>query len=199
MDFQFGIVNNAGVDADDILNMVGNTLVVGLVIAIENVTITTLNTTFPRDGRLLRNYRSNTLPTSSGRERLIVPAHYLAAEHSEHWQTLPLQQQSNTRQLAMIPYSTYQSASSSTSQRGRRLVFYTNARAPVIRAIFDNPFCASDTPLVTRCAVASATVCVVLEEGDVEEEVRSGLLAGIASSIESGEFEQAIPVEHQLP
>jgi hypothetical protein len=50
-----------------------------------------------------------------------------------------------------------------------------------------------------NCAVVDSTVCVLLEEGDDEEEVRTALLDGIEESILNGSFQDAIPPEHQLP
>lgn len=80
---------------------------------------------------------------------------------------------------------------------GRRLVFYTDDFEPIINAIFDNPFCDKPTP-EHECAVVASTVCVVLEEGDDEDEVQEILLDGIEEAILSGEFEEAIPPEHRL-
>jgi hypothetical protein len=63
--------------------------------------------------------------------------------------------------------------------------------------MFPNPLC-DDLPEF-ECSVVDSTVCVLLEEGDDEEEVRSSLLAGIEQSILGGSFQAAIPPEHQLP
>jgi hypothetical protein len=79
---------------------------------------------------------------------------------------------------------------------GRRLVYYTDTYLPVINNIFDNEFCDNEE---LNCAVVDSTVCVLLEEGDDEEEVRTVLLDGIEESILNGSFQEAIPPEHQLP
>ena len=49
INFQYGIVNNVGVTAQDIFNEVNNTLKTGLIIATRNVTIEILNETYPRE------------------------------------------------------------------------------------------------------------------------------------------------------
>lgn len=226
VDFQYGIGNSDGFTADDIFNQVGNTLKTGLVIATRNVTIETLNTTFPREEvgrRLQRNmqrhhwplksstkvntflalrpyelYKSNDFftvagggslhVTDLGRFRLVDQDIFIKSE------TVPVAVQEYTPQIrrraAYLP-------NGKLNENGRRLAFYTDEFEPIINSIFDNPFCENIEDF--QCMVVDSTVCVLLEEGDDEEMVRTVLLDGIEQSILDGSFQDAIPPEHQLP
>lgn len=98
------------------------------------------------------------------------------------------------RRTAFIPHR----SSSEVDDGGRRrLVYFTDEYLPVINFVIDNPFCRE--PPEFSCAVVDSTVCVILEEGDDEEEVRTALLRGIEESILDGSFQAAIPPENQIP
>jgi hypothetical protein len=231
--FQYGIQNSGGYTAEDIFNEVNNTLKTGLLIATRNVTIQTLNETFPRDddtsssGRALRS------------EGLQISHHWslVAPEDRSgspiHDALLPIQAYSGHGMMTnpatpasqlfnVMDLGRFQSDNSRRVQGaidddqrrrrtvflprdfsdvddrgGRRLVFYTDEYAPVINSIIANEFC--DRPPEINCAVVDSTVCVVLEEGDNEEEVRAALLNGFATSIQDGTFQGAIPPENQIP
>jgi len=140
--------------------MNGNTLKTGLLIAQEQITITTLNSTFPRTQRRMKEESV----ANEEESRKLVRANGLNVE-----------------------------------QNSRRLVFYTKDFPVTINSVLDNnQFCGRFSTDV-QCAIIASTSCVILEEGDDEQQVRSGLLAGIGLRITNGEFEAAIPPEHRLP
>mmetsp|Transcript_3135 Transcript_3135/g.5932 ORF Transcript_3135/g.5932 Transcript_3135/m.5932 type:complete len:571 (-) Transcript_3135:129-1841(-) len=225
VDFQYGIGNDQGFNADDILNEVGNTLATGLILATRNVTIETLNSTFPRSGsrrRLRKSLQRNHWPIQSSTKintflafrpyelrnishslrpsmvqvtdlgRFRVAGHYTVSglESSSR-----LHVDTEVRRRAVVLPKAPSTEKGSKGQR--RLVYYTDQYEPVINTIFDNAFCEDLQGF--SCAVVDSTVCVMLEEGDDEEEVQAGLLDGIEQSILDGSFQEAIPPEHQLP
>lgn len=57
--FQYGLSNQAGLNAFDILHMVNNTLRTGLLVATRNITIEILNSTFPRTPTLGAGTQAN--------------------------------------------------------------------------------------------------------------------------------------------
>jgi hypothetical protein len=189
------------------MNMTNNTLKTGLIIATANVTIETLNSSFPEQARLLR-FRKRPgfhhafaggdpeLEQPLAKHGLIVPLEFFGSRLPPGFiieETDDLGLDGDGRRLVS------HSQSSSFSQLSRRLVYYLGTILPEISAIIDNPFCPSETPEVTKCAVVTSTVCVFLEDGDNRTVVRDELRSGIQASIESGEFEEAIPVEHRVP
>jgi hypothetical protein len=212
--FQYGIVNTAGFDAEDIFNEVNNTLKTGLLIATRNITIETLNETYPRDGaeRLLRRRSKQQNQWSffggkGGREaalqydgfgkrvfRHVVPLKDFEYAPMISENDVEAKQPENTkgrRRTVVLPSDDRHS----DSNVSRRLVFYTDDYPVIINAIVDNPFCEAGV----SCSIVSSTVCVLLEEGDDEEEVRDVLVDGIREAILNGDFEAAIPPENQLP
>ena len=217
VNFQYGIQNDAGFDADDIFNEVNNTLKTGLTIATENVTIEVLNATFPRSddgsGRFRRLELMQSLQSSSKRKDQPDQAvdHHLLREKDQMERfngnkmlitnlvstTSASQSHEHQRSLGYVPHPSSSSTVSTTQSRRRRLVYYTDVFEPVINTIFDNPLC--NAPEGFQCAVVDSTVCVILEEGDDEDEVRLALLTGIGAAIEDGSFFAAIPPEHNLP
>jgi hypothetical protein len=203
-----------GFDADDIFNEVNNTLKTGLEIATRNVTIENLNSTYPRDGsqRFLRrrNKQQNQrafFGGKGGHEAALqydefgkrVFRHVVPLKDFEYSPTISdneveAKQPENTkgrRRAVFLPSDDRHPESNAS----RRLVFYTDDYPVMIDSIFDNRFCPADT----FCSIVSSTVCVLLEEGDDEEEVQDELLDGIRVAIFNGDFEAAIPPEHQLP
>ena len=220
--FQYGIQNDAGFDADDIFNEVNNTLKTGLIIATENVTIEVLNTTFPRSDNesdrfrrleLLQSLQSSRHKHQHQHQQDQAVHHHLLREKNQMERfngnailitnlvsTTP-ESQSYTQQQRSLAYAPRSSSLSSevatTGARRRRLVYYTDVFEPAINTIFDNPLCSA--PEGFLCAVVDSTVCVILEEGDDEDEVQLALLNGIGAAIEDGSFFAAIPPEHNLP
>lgn len=165
------------------------------------MTIETLNATFP--DRLLRSRQpesNENQMTDYGQEstnymdprHLIVPLEFFGSHlpvGAEIQDSTP-----SNRRLAYITQSWY----SSSSQLTRRLVFYDDSVPPEIRAIIDNPFCPTETPQVTKCAIVTSTVCVFLEDGDDPDVVKAQLRRGIQASIANGDFEAAIPEENRI-
>lgn len=211
VNFQYGIQNDAGFDADDIFNEVNNTLKTGLIIATENVTINVLNASFPRtDDRRWRRNRRNLNKSSQLQGH--ADRHLLRSkERMERYngntafaiainlmnENRGTQVQDQRRSLVYHTQSSNDDHHFSSLSTARRLVYYTDVFEPVINNIFDNAFCGA--PEGFQCAVVDSTVCVMLEEGDDEDEVRATLLSGISAAIVDGSFSAAIPPEHQLP
>jgi len=188
---QFGIVNNVGVEADEIFEMSGNTLKTGLIIATENITIKSLNAGSSNE-RLLRNRNEKPLMKAD----VIQSLNVAPLEDSKFQDDLALNGMLNKgRQLVANMGSKWRVGIKTPS---RRLAFYSTSLPPVILSIIDNSFCPSATPEITRCQIVSAKTCVFLEEGDDRELVRDELSNGIQASVTSGEFEAAIPEEHRL-
>ena len=80
----------------------------------------------------------------------------------------------------------------------RRLVFYTDDIPATIDSIYDGPvlLCPGGAESeASRCTIVSSTVCVVLEPGDDETQVRNVLVRGLGQAIDSGEFEANVPPE----
>ena len=182
----------------------------GLVIALENVTIETLNASFPSGGRLLqqRELRGSRHATavSDSKLRRQWPTHGLIVPLEVFGSRLPpgfiievpdSGVEGDGRDLAYMPKSLHQG--SSRPHLSRKLVYYTDDFPPEVEAIIDNPYCPTPTPDVTKCQVVTSIVCVILEEGDDPIVVRQTLTGGIQASIQSGAFEEAIPNEHRLP
>lgn len=226
VDFQYGIGNSDGFSADDIFNEQGNTLKTGLIIATRNVTIETLNTTFPRDEsgrRVKRNLQRNHWPMKSStninaflafRPYELFRIHdFASGSSSSSLQVTDLGRfrlfdQHVPENMDALPLPTHYPKTQvrrraaylpagDSAEHGRKLAFYSDDFQPVINSIFDNPFC--DNLPELKCAVVDSTVCVMLEEGDDEEMVRAVLLDGIEESILDGSFQAAIPPENQLP
>jgi hypothetical protein len=218
--FQYGISNDNGFSASDIFNEVNNTYKTGLILATRNVTIETLNATFPRDdsGRFLREesvwrHRINPLDRygQANKEELKFDSlgslgtrglHVANLQDSKHLQFFVLRESTrsngNRRRTVYLPQQESDGEIIDVSQLSRQLVFYTDEDPVEIDAIVDNPLCEPENP-VTQCAVVASTACTVLEDGDNENLVKVVLLAGIRLSILNGDFEDAIPPEHQLP
>jgi hypothetical protein len=206
VNFQYGITNDVGVTADEIFDEVNNTLKTGLLIATRTIAIETLNETFPQEGRLLRRGKAQqSLWKVFGEDQDSTELHDefgsvgRSTRHVFDLKDLVVNNEVKSkgrnqgrRRTVYLPSKT-----DNTDDTGRRLVFYTDEYPVVIPAIVNNPFCRNEPQ--TECAIVSTTVCVLLEGGDDEAEVRRALLDGFAEAIASGDFEDAIPPEHQLP
>ena len=187
--------------------MQNNSLKTGLILATTNVTIETLNTTFPRaGGRLLRSGSKDPLAGDGhkyvGGERskvgqqLVVPLDFFDSHLPSGFEIEASDSAMSDRELAYVAQTWY---SKDRSQFARRLVYYLNTVPPEILAIIDNPFCPSSTPAVTKCAIVSSLVCVFLEPGDNATVVRAQLQKGIQASISDGSFQAAIPSRYRIP
>ncbi len=79
----------------------------------------------------------------------------------------------------------------------RQLVYYTDEIPAKVIRVLGNPFCpAWHKDGETLCAVVEASVCVVLEEGDVPELVRMALLSGFRFAVNTGALWNAVPPEY---
>lgn len=102
------------------------------------------------------------------------------------------------RRTALLPSTELLSPEGeSSSAKSRRLASYTSEFPVKIDAIVDNPLC--NEPKST-CSIVLSQVCVLLEEGDNEEEVKEALLGRLNDAINnSDDFQEAIPEENRLP
>lgn len=168
-----------------------NTLKTGLIIATENVTIESLNASFP-DARMLRHGNRRNVESLKRNHVFLLSDDFTSRLPEGILLDGPA---NNARQLA---YHAGSGIHSGILGSGRRLVFYTDLLPPVILSIIDNNFCPTEDPENTKCQIVSAQTCVFLEEGDERQEVRDELRRGIQTSIATGAFEAAIPEEHRL-
>lgn len=224
VNFLYGLTNEKGFDASDIFDMVNNTFRTGLEVATRAITIRVLNETFPqrRFAPLITDHQVDVVehdvnvPVLKGhrarahggtRRRHLMEKVQEAVEYAaldlygtstfatrrirqelEAWKTAP----TSVDVLHDLPKE-----SSTPHFRGsRRLVFFTDQVPVEIDRIVDNMMCEQTTEL-SRCAIVSSTVCIVLE-GEVSTDVRSALLLGIRVAIRDGDFEAAIPTEHAV-
>jgi hypothetical protein len=176
-------------------------------IATRNITIEILNETYPRDdsARFLRegNIGRNLWDVFGGsvksmEHRLGHGEFGMATSGRGHEEALDDANEPQRRRTVYIPDSP--TRISQEDRSSRELVYFTDEYAEKINLIFNNPFCVLTNPDPdVMCAIASSTVCVLMEKGDNEEDVREVLIDGIEEAIENGEFAAAIPPEHKLP
>ena len=217
VNFQYGIENDAGYDAEMIFNEVNNTYKSGLIIATSNITIQSLNETYPQDqegGRYLQKriqsqQQQQQQQQQKQKQKQSSSHRGLTVKDIGRFQLDEIGSTENDsskerrrRRAVYLPDTSSQIDSSSSIDdnnvnNNRRLAFYTDSYPPVINNIFDNTFCQVAEGIL--CAVVDSSVCVILEKGDDEVEVKNALLSGIAKSIRDGSFESAIPSENQLP
>ena len=223
--FQYGITNDKGFTAEAIFNEVNNTFKEGLIIATRNVTIVTLNTTYPKanSSRFLRSKRRSqswrSFFTTDSEQRItpkIEPEKFespstdiiglVTLYHSAKPNVVTLSKESlkyseqgtnSRRKTAYLPSEGRSPKQTAFGDQSKReLVFYSDEFPVQISSIVNNPFC---PPLAqTKCAIVSSTVCVLLEAGDNATQVRQNLLNGIGNSIQDGSFAAAIPPANQL-
>ena len=208
VNFQYGIENDAGYDAEMIFNEVNNTYKSGLIIATSNITIQSLNETYPQDqegGRYLQkriqSQQQKQKQSSSHRGLTVKDIGRFQLDEIGSTESDSSKERRRRRAVYLPDTSSQIDSSSSIDDNSvnnnRRLAFYTDSYPPVINNIFDNTFCQVAEGIL--CAVVDSSVCVILEKGDDESEVKDALLNGIAKSIRDGSFESAIPSENQLP
>jgi hypothetical protein len=215
--FQYGISNNNGLTGDDLFFERGNTFKTGLLIATENITITILNSNFPRrylregsnSGRLSNLFTNNEpSPTPRKSGEFGVPeyrvVHVFSLEGSSNdslGKSVPhsLAHDEDTSSKRRTAYLPYEKTSLEVQRSMRKLVIYTEQYPITIDSIIDNTFCPGNVENPsTQCAVVSSTVCVLLEPGDDVQQVRTILVRGIQDAVQNGDFEAAIPAENQF-
>lgn len=206
LNFQYGIENDQGLTADDIKNGFNNTFKDDLIITTRDITIRILNETLPRDEerRALRRDtggrpRSKTLGDNPFLGDVTVGWFDSEDEFpSENWQDYRAISSSiaeeSTQGQRRAAFLTRNSDEQIGMDNSRRLAFYTDSHPPVVLNIIDNLFCPERDEGIA-CAVVETRLCVVLEEGDDEEEVKDLLLDGIKTAFKDGSFESALPSE----
>lgn len=190
VNFQYGIENTDGFSSEELENEVGNTYKSGLITATRTVTILALNATLPRD-RKKRDPEKRTLGTAAeapGRSGFTLTD---LGRFREDWADSNDPDTQSTRRTAYLP----EPQSEREANRRRKLAYYTDDYPPVIRNIFDSAYCPTEGVV---CSVVDASVCVILEEGDKEKQVRESLIFGIEQAFRAGRFEDAIPAEDRL-
>jgi len=221
LSFQYAIENDEGLTADDIENGVNNTFKSDLIIATRNITIQVLNETLPRDqeGRALRRDAAGRPRSKTFEEnQLLGVVHFGRFALDENYLVTNNQQEDYTSSSSIGEVENMQGqrravflTSNPEEQTGtveininnnnsmdnnRQLAFYADSYPPVISNIFDNPLCPESEKIV--CSVVDTRVCVILEEGDDEDEVKDQLLDGIKSSFRDGSFKSAVPTKDGL-
>jgi hypothetical protein len=211
LNFQYGIKNNKGLSSDDIENEFNNTFKSDLIIATRDITIKVLNETFPRDAeeRALRRDTADHSRIKTYEDIQLLGVVNLGRfelydDEFEHHTGSNIGQdekiQGQRRAVFLPSINEKQEGivkrtndNTKSMDRKRRLAFYVDSYPPVISSIFDNPFCpVSDDELVS-CSIVDTRVCVILEDGDDEKEVKDFLLDGIKTSFLDGSFQNAIP------
>ena len=184
--FQYGIENDLGLTADDIESGIDNTYKSDLIIATRAVVIEVLNETFP-EGRALQGNAADRPQWKALKDNQLLGVIDLGvAENPRDGQTRNMQ---GRRRAVFLPSSREEQIDS--MDKNRRLAIYTDSYPPDILNVFDNPFC-SDADEDTACAIVETRVCVILEEGDDEDEVKDQLLDGIGKAFQDGRFESSI-------
>lgn len=202
--FQYGIENDEGITARDILEENNNSYKNDLIAATRNITLQILNETYPHDSnekeeRYLQNGeqyyeysgraidRSWSLGTSKTMAVKDINRFHLDQINNG----IIIKNDSKTRKRRRAAFLPSASLQTNKNASYRRLAFYTDSHPPMINNIFDNKLC--QAPEGISCAVVDSTVCFFLEEGDDEDEVGHQLLGGIQASMKDGSFERAIP------
>lgn len=195
IDFGYSFENQLNLTAEDIMTSNGTDIKTGLLIATREITIKILNETFPQ-----RNSISDDTESRRGRQLDKVSRAVELAVIDIY-----SQQGMNAQTPVRVDPQTAWSRSDrafmrlrllSSEYRNRRLAFYSDRFPVTILSILDNPFCPQGTADgTTLCAVVQSQVCVILEEGDDRDIVRSTIVSGIRLAVNSGEFWQLVPPE----
>lgn len=190
--FQYGVENDDGFTADDIMNGFNNTYIDDLTIATRDTAIQILNETLPldRERRALRQEpkSEHTKPyfgvVSLKKYELDVITVGSIEETEESM--------SGRRQAIHVPSSIERQTK--PNSENRRLAFYTDSNPPVILDVIDNNFCPESDEGI-NCAIVDTMVCVFLEVGDNEEEFKDKFLEGFRMAFKNGSFQNAIPTD----
>ena len=196
--FQYGIENDEGLTADDILNGFNNTIMSDLTIATRDTTIRILNETISRARERRELWRE---PKS---ERTIP---YLGAVSVRKYELDEIfidsigggdEKMSSRRKAMYVPrMDGVLTGAGSISSENRRLAFYTDSNPPVILDVIDNSFC-PESDVGINCAIVETRVCVFLDVGDEEEEVKDNLLEGFRNAFQSGIFQTAVSIDGDI-
>lgn len=208
LSFQYGIENDEGLTADDIENGFNNTFKSDLLIATRDITIKVVNEAFPQDQEKRTLRRDDAIRWSKIFEdnpllgvATISRFHIDDRSSSENTQ--------GRRREVFLPSNPEEQTgtvkingdNNNSLVNNRRLAFYSDSHQPSILSITDNNFCftsSDEEEEELNCSIVETEVCVVLEEGDDEEEVKDQLLDGFRSSFQDGSFEDALPSKEEL-
>jgi len=192
--------------SDDIENGINNNVKEGLIIATQEVTMQALNDTIPADLEGQRallfhdttSIRSKTLDplqyfvTITDGEFIVEEDYTLAKNEYGQSSNGRWKDEGHQRRIPAVS-----PPGESSTENDRLLAFYDYSYPPVITDVVDNPYCPEYDEGIT-CSIVFTKVCVVLEEGDDEDEVKDELLDGIQLSFQDGTFENAIPSYDEL-
>lgn len=216
--FQYEVLVNEPLTADDIMNEVDNSIKSGLIEATRTTVIQILNETYPRDnGASFQPPSSNqaNVVEQDGVAFLGQVTYYSendnrkllqAAEEADAFvmdvdlETYREEMEDDMSNLLHILSKQnrrlYYIQDTRTSLRNtRRLVYYTDEFPVEITQIVDSNICPGliGQEDFINCAVVSSTVCVVLEEGDDPIEVRATIVNGLEEAFMNGDFTDNIP------
>ena len=225
INFQYSLTNDKNLTASQLLNEENNTLKTGLEIATRTVLISILNSTFPEfgvAGSAIRGGGDTGLPNLDVTSFFEFKDQL--RNHRQHQSFLPHQRKLLSWEASVVEEAvviaigdapetvsyvhrvmTLDSgqpplAPAQRRLRGsRQLVVYTDDVPIEITNIIDAPsiVCPPSPNPFARCAVVSTTVCVILGPNDDEQAVRLAISDGLAASFRNGQFQNAIPAEHQ--
>ena len=206
--FQYGIENDVGLTADEIENGFNNTFKSDLIIATRDITIKVLNETLPQDQERRALRRDDAIHWSKiFEDNPLVGVVTISRFHLDDSSSSENTQ--GRRREVFLPSNTEEQTetvkingdNNNSLVNNRRLAFYSDSRQPSILSITDNEFCfasSDEEEEELNCSIVETKVCVVLEEGDNEDEVKDQLLDGFRSSFQDGSFEDALPSEDEL-
>ena len=198
INFQYGIENDDGLTADDILNGFNNTFMNDLIIATRDTAIQILNETLPQT-RQRRGLRQDAKLDNTNPHLGIVSLGHYEPEEIISRSVVDRDKTMNSRRKAMyVPINIgKENKTVLMNSNNRRLAFYSDSKPPVITNVIDNDFC-PDADEGINCAIVESWVCVFLEVGDNEEEVKEKVLEGFRNAFQNGSFQNAIPGDDDI-
>lgn len=215
LSFIYGVTNNRGLSADDVMNEVNNTLKCGLTSATRTMLIDVLNETYPRSDD--RNLRRNNIPDHVVRRLQSSTTNTLLRKQARHPEADLLEETEREKVVVIhvhdaepgpILSTAVQRPGKSAVNRvlvkslanflrgrayGRKLAYYTDLAPVEITNILDNPDCDDGGDSLVRCLLVFSTVVLILEEGDDEDDVRTNVIGGLKDRFDDGRFLEAIP------
>jgi hypothetical protein len=168
--FSYTLENTAGFSAEAILFETNNMIKQGLLAATRNITISILNATTPGTPRT--NIFGKSSMEGGMRSRT------LTSDQDNQWWSREF-------------HRSVESSRNQKASHARHLAFYTDEHPVRIWNVVDSLFCYDKNDSI--CFAVFSEVCVVLDAGESSSTVRTQLIQGFRSSIESGAFNHAIP------